>query len=234
MSNNFSMAKYPMATRALQEQDGLFKFLGGAGTPDEIKELQKTVATIIDSEAIGGPKQKDAMLAMAILMSAPHYIFDEPSRFEKDYNKSVQKLVNESMSREIETKPSAGISQIIMAMFVASTQTDMAQNVGKMSFTEVYGAQRELDELAVGFEVYKKQGKNLTLAASVDDSFNKANQQLEQRLQHLERNPLDTFAGRAFDLIEDLSKAFERALGDDLGDIFGDKPKSQQQQKPKR
>lgn len=228
------MAKYPMATRALQEQDGLFKFLGGDGTPNEIKEIQKTVATIIDSDAIGGPKQKDAMLAMAILMSAPHYIFDEPSRFEKDYNKSVQKLVTESMSREIETKPSAGISQIIMAMFVASTQTGMAQNVGKMSFTEVYGAQRELDELAVGFEVYKKQGKNPTLAASVDDSFNKANQQLEQRLQHLDRNPLDTFAGRAFDLIEDLSKAFERALGDDLGDIFGDKPKSQQQQKPKR
>lgn len=234
MSNGFSMAKYPMATRALQEQDGLFKFLMSPGTPDEIKELQKAVAVIIDNDAIGGPKQKDAMLAMAILMSAPHYIFDEPSRFEKDYNKSVQKLVNESMSREIETKPSAGISQIIMAMFVASTQTDMTQNVGKMSFTEVYGAQRELEELAIGFEVYKKHGKNPILAARVDDSFNKANQQLEQRLQHLDRDPIDTLAGRAINFIEDLSKAFERALGDDLGEIFDDKPKSPQPKKPGR
>ena len=172
MSNSFSMKKYPMATKALREQDQLCRFLMMPGMPDDILIIQNNAAETIEALATGDDAHKDAMIATCILMLSPQYVFDEPYRFAKDYNPAVQTLVLEVL--EGKEPPSKPLAEIMLALSIAPTPLTIKQ-LQNLSAADLAEKKIEFDDSMKLCGDFKKAAQNPALSAKLDQALKTIN-----------------------------------------------------------
>jgi hypothetical protein len=170
MSNIFD--KYPMATKALREQDHLCRFLMMPGMPDDSLTIQRNAAEIIDADASGDDAHKDAMITTCILMLSPQYIFDTPHRFTKDYNQAVQTLVLEVL--EGKEPPSKPLAEIMLALSIAPTAL-IVKELQNMSAADLAEKKPVFNESMKPCEGFKQAAQNQALSARLDQALKTIN-----------------------------------------------------------
>ncbi|MGB9153246.1 MAG: hypothetical protein WCD70_09205 [Alphaproteobacteria bacterium] len=93
--------KYPLATKAVAEQEGIARFVGDT-LPEEYYTVMNACMNLIDTHIDGSVEQKEAIMGAVVFACASPFTFDSIDRYETDFSKTFHQLAEFCVTGETE------------------------------------------------------------------------------------------------------------------------------------
>ncbi len=125
---------YPLVEKALTEQRAIFASFKN-GMPEELEHATTRALDMIEEHV--HCEDKEDIMAVAVLMNCPPYIALKSKRFEADYSRHVQDMLDIHTTRNGITAENEDLIQVYSAMFIAHGE-NMLRQIRNMTQADIH------------------------------------------------------------------------------------------------
>ena len=170
--------KYPLVQKAYHEQ----KILADGVIPETFATMISRCVDIIDTYVDRPAAEKEGVMVVCILMTGSPFVFDEPSRFEKQYTSQIQAFVNSLLEEKVAENDDYIQASAAISIFAIENAMEVLKNNPpkgaaleelKTSLQAVIGEKNKAEQ-----NVYRTSPRLATVLKEVTDTFSTSVDQL--------------------------------------------------------